>query len=246
MSRLKGRAALVTGAARGIGAAICQALAAEGAKVVVADVLEAGAATAEALGPAAAFAALDVTDPAAWERAVAFAEQRHGPLSILVNNAGRMAGGYLADLDVEVWRQVLDVNLTGAWLGMRAAIPSMRRAGGGAIVNISSVAGLVGYPNRAAYGASKWALRGLTKAAALEFAPLGVRVNSIHPGPIRTQLTQGYPEDAWAGQAIARFGEPQEVARLAVFLAVEPATGTGEEFLVDGGVVAGPALRSEP
>jgi 3alpha(or 20beta)-hydroxysteroid dehydrogenase len=247
MMRLAGRSALVTGAAGGIGSAICRAFVAEGASVMATDVADAGGAALVAqLGPRAAYAALDVASPAAWRRVVAAAEARHGPLSILVNNAGIVGGGLIETLDPALWAQVLAVNLGGTFLGMQAALPSLRRAGGGAIVNVSSTAGLVGYPDRAAYVASKWGVRGLTKTAALEFARDHIRVNSVHPGPIRTPLTAGYAEDSWDAQAIPRFGEPAEVARMVVFIVAEATYSTATEFVVDGGLVAGAALRPMP
>ncbi len=245
--RLAGRSALVTGAAGGIGAAICRAFAAEGAAVTATDVADsAGEALAAQLGPRATYARLDVASPDAWRRAVADAEARSGPLSILVNNAGLIGAGPIETLDPALWAQVLAVNLGGTFLGMQAALPSLRRAGGGAIVNISSTAGLVGYPDRAAYVASKWGVRGLTKTAALEFARDRIRVNSVHPGPIRTALTAGYPDDAWDAQPIPRFGEPDEVARLVVFIVAEASYSTASEFVVDGGIVAGAARSDDP
>lgn len=245
--RLAGRSALVSGGARGIGAAICRAFVAEGAAVTVADIADDdGQALADELGPLAAYARLDVASPDAWRQTVDAAEARSGPLSILVNNAGLIGAGLIETLDPALWTQVLAVNLGGTFLGMQAALPSLRRAGGGAIVNISSTAGLVGYPNRAAYVASKWGVRGLTKTAALEFARDNIRVNSVHPGPIRTALTAGYSDDSWSAQAIPRFGEPAEVARMVVFIVAEASYSTAAEFIVDGGIVAGAARTDDP
>lgn len=242
--RLAGRSALVTGGAGGIGAAICRAVAADGAFVTIADISDAaGEALAVELGPRAAYTHLDVSSADGWRRAVGDADSRGGPLSILVNNAGLIGPGLIEHLDPALWAQVIAVNLGGTFLGMQAALPSMRRAGGGAIVNISSTAGLVGYANRAAYVASKWGVRGLTKTAALEFARDNIRVNSVHPGPIRTPLTAGYAEDRWRDQAIPRFGDPEEVARMVMFIVVEASFSTASEFVVDGGITAGAALR---
>lgn len=239
MSRLVGRSALVTGAAGGIGAAICRAFVAAGATVTATDISK----DVSLLGDCgASFIHLDVTSPAAWHQAVAVAEACSGPISILVNNAGIIGPSLIEDLDPALWAQVLATNLTGTFLGMKAVLPSLRRAGGGSIVNISSTAGLVGYANRAAYVASKWGIRGLTKTAALEFALDNIRVNSVHPGPIRTSLTSSYPEDSWQSQAIPRFGEPDEVARLVTFLVAEASYSTASEFIVDGGITAGIAL----
>ena len=243
MGRLSGRSALVTGGAGGIGAAVCRAFAAEGAFVTVSDIADTnGQALAQELGPRAAYAHLDVSSAEGWQRAVADAEAQGGPLSILVNNAGTIGPGLIEHLDPALWTKVIAVNLGGTFLGMQAARPSMRRAGGGAIVNISSTAGLVGYPNRAAYVASKWGIRGLTKTAALEFARDNIRVNSVHPGPIRTELTAGYDEGAWAAQAIPRFGEAEEVARMVTFIVADASFSTASEFIVDGGIAAGTAL----
>ena len=242
MGRLDGRVALVTGAVGGLGRAICRALYEDGAAVVAADILdEAGEELAKSLGERAFYQPLDVTDPGRWDAAVANAETRFAPLSILVNNAGLIGPGLIEDLDPLVWSHVLNVNLGGTVFGMKAALPSMRRAGGGAIVNISSTAGLAGYANRAAYVASKWGVRGITKTAALEFARDGIRVNSVHPGPIRTPLTAGYPAGMWDCQPIPRFGEPEEVAKMVVFLAADATYSTGGEFLVDGGIATGSA-----
>lgn len=242
MRRLADRSALVTGAAGGIGAAICRAFVAAGATVTATDICEDVSLLGDVLEAGASFAHLDVTSPDSWRRAVADAEARAGPISILVNNAGIIGPGLIEDLDPVLWAQVIATNLTGTFLGMKAVLPSMRRAGGGAIVNISSTAGLVGYPNRAAYVASKWGVRGLTKTAALEFARDNIRVNSVHPGPIRTPLTSYYPEDSWQHQAIPRFGEAEEVARLVTFLVAEASYSTASEFVVDGGITAGVAL----
>ncbi|MDO9489328.1 MAG: SDR family oxidoreductase [Sphingomonadaceae bacterium] len=242
MTCLAGRSALVTGAAGGIGAAICRAFVAEGAVVTATDIDdEGGRALASELGPCATYAHLDVSMPGAWRQVVADAEARSGPLSILVNNAGIIGAGLIETLDPALWAQVLAINLGGTFLGMQAALPSLRRAGGGAIVNISSTAGIVGYPDRAAYVASKWGVRGLSKTAALEFARDNIRVNSVHPGPIRTALTAGYPDESWDAQPIPRFGEPAEVARMVVFIVAEASYSTASEFIVDGGIMAGAA-----
>jgi 3alpha(or 20beta)-hydroxysteroid dehydrogenase len=232
---------IVTGGARGIGAAVARTLVAEGARVVVADILDVpGKALVEEFGGHAMFAHLDVTDPDQWAAVVAAAERSFGPVSVLVNNAGIVEFGRIDEQPPATFRRVLDVNLYGAWLGMRAVLPSLRRAGGGCVVNVSSTAGLLGYANLGAYVASKWALRGLTKTAALEFARDGVRVCSVHPGPIRTPMTAGMDTPAVvAGQPIPRFGEPEEVARMVRYLVVEATYSTGSEFVVDGGAATG-------
>ncbi len=253
MGKLDGRTALVSGGARGIGAAIARGVVEEGGRVVIGDLLDVeGAELVTELGEERArFVHLDVTDPDQWRDAVAEAESAFGAVSVLVNNAGIIRWGSLADMDQAVWHEVLGVNLTGVFLGMHAAIPSLRRAGGGAIVNISSASGLVGLPMQSAYTASKWGVRGLTKSAAVELAREGIRVNSVHPGPIRTPMTEATDpaiiarrEQVLASQLIPRMGEPEEVARLVVFLASEEAGFcTGSEFVVDGGAVTGQVRR---
>lgn len=238
---LQGRTVIITGGARGIGAAITRVMADEGAHVVVTDILDDdGKALDQELGAHAIYQHLNVTDERQWHDVVAAAEKTFGPVSVLVNNAGIVEFGHIDEQSPESFRRVLDINLTGAWLGMRAVIPSMRRAGDGCIVNISSTAGLMGYANNGAYVASKWGMRGLTKTAALEFAPDGVRVSSVHPGPIRTPMTAGLDEAAVAGQQpIPRYGEPEEVARMVRFVVAEATYSTGAEFVIDGGAVTG-------
>ncbi|MFG2250697.1 SDR family NAD(P)-dependent oxidoreductase [Spirillospora sp. NPDC048823] len=237
---LDGKAAIVTGAARGIGAAIATALQADGARVMIIDVLDRdGAALAEQLGEHAAYVHADVTDPAHWHAAVSETERLFGPVAVLVNNAGIVEFGPIAEQPASSFRRVIDINLFGAWLGMRTTLPSLRRAGGGCIVNISSTAGLMGYAGLGAYTASKWALRGLTKTAALELAADRVRVCSVHPGPIHTPMTAGMDDAVTAAQPIPRFGEPDEVARMVHFIITGATYSTGSEFLVDGGAVTG-------
>ena len=242
MAKLDGRVALVTGGARGMGEAHARALAAEGARVVVGDVLEAeGAAVADELGDGARFAALDVTDEGSWQAAVALAEEAFGPISVLVNNAGVLAVAPIAELAIEEWRRVIDTNLTGAFLGMKTVHPSMRRAGGGAIVNVSSMAAYIAVAPASAYTASKWGLRGLTKAAALEFGPDNIRVNSIHPGMIMTPMIEGAAGEATqsARYPIPRFGRSEEVATTMLHIVCDATYSTGSEFCVDGGILAG-------
>jgi 3alpha(or 20beta)-hydroxysteroid dehydrogenase len=237
---LYGKTAIVTGGARGIGAAIASTFAAEGARVVITDVLDDdGKILAEQLGDRAMYLQLDVTDPQQWQTAVAETERFFGPVSVLVNDAGIVDYGSIEQQSPESFRRVIDINLYGTWLGLHTILPSLRRAGGGCVVNISSTAGLMGYANIGAYTASKWAIRGLTKTAALEFAPDGVRVCSVHPGPIHTPMTAGTDEAIAAGQPIPRFGEPEEVARMVRFIVVDATYSTGSEFVVDGGAVTG-------
>ncbi|NJP99141.1 glucose 1-dehydrogenase [Streptomyces zingiberis] len=244
MGRLDGRTAIVTGGARGIGAAVARLFTAEGAAVLVADLLrEEGEALAGELGAAARFHPLDITGEDDWSAAVAAAEEAFGPVSVLVNNAGIVEFATIEEQPPERFRRVVEVNLYGAWLGLRATLPSLRRAGGGAVVNVSSTAGLMGYANLAAYSASKWGLRGLTKAAALELAPDRVRVCSVHPGPIATPMTSGFEESTMTGsQPVPRFGQPEEVARMILFVAADATYSTGSEFVVDGGATTGSLL----
>ncbi|WP_327117291.1 SDR family oxidoreductase [Nocardia sp. NBC_01730] len=243
MSRFSARNAIVTGGARGIGAAIAEALVKEDISVVIADLLEhEGCEVARKLGSTAKFCRLDVTDDANWRIVIDEAEEAFGPLAILVNNAGILDFGGIETQSPVMFRHVVDVNLYGAWLGMHLAAPRLRAGGGGVIVNISSTAGLLGYAGIGGYVASKWGLRGLTKAAAIELGPAGIRVCSVHPGPIHTPMTAGLDASVAATQPLARFGEPEEVAAMVRFLITEATFSTGSEFVLDGGATAGQAL----
>ena len=253
MKRFDHRTVIVTGGARGMGASHARGFVAEGANVVIADVLEQeGRTLADELGDHAIFFRLDVTSDRDWAAGVATAEDAFGPVSALVNNAGIVRFGLLEETEPAVWHQVIDVNLTGSYLGIRAVVPSMRKAGGGAIVNISSGAGLGGTFGAGAYVASKWGLRGLTKTAALELARDHIRVNSIHPGNVRTPMVAS-PDAAAAGGgavrdlAIPRIAEPDEITRLVLFVASDEASfSTGSEFIADGGYLLGPVPDSSP
>ncbi len=239
MGRVDGKVALISGAARGMGASHARLLAAEGARVVLGDVLDdEGRAVAEELGDAARYIHLDVTQPDDWSAAVALALREFGTLNVLVNNAGIVYRRTLRNLERERWQRVLDVNLTGTMLGIRAVIEPMTAAGGGSIINMSSIQAMRGTPGNHGYVASKWAIRGLTKSAALELAPNNIRVNSLHPGMIRTPMTAHMPEDL-VTSPLGRIGEPVEVSTFVLFLAGDESSfATGAEFVMDGGLIA--------
>jgi 3alpha(or 20beta)-hydroxysteroid dehydrogenase len=241
--RLEGKVALITGAARGQGEAEARRFVAEGAKVLLTDVLDDdGEAAAKALGDAAAYQHLDVTSEDEWNAAVATAEGLFGPLSILVNNAGILDMAPIHEQDIDRFRKVLDINLVGTVIGMKVAAASMRKAGGGSIINIASNAGMVGLPQAAAYVSSKWAVRGVSKTAAIDLGPFGIRVNSVHPGGIATPMTGGGNElSGWVKKLpIPRWGQPDDVANVVTFLASdEAAYVTGAEWSVDGGATSG-------
>jgi 3alpha(or 20beta)-hydroxysteroid dehydrogenase len=238
MGRVEGKVALISGGARGMGAEHARLLAEEGAKVVIGDILDdEGKALAAEIGDAARYVHLDVTQPDQWDAAVATATGEFGKLNVLVNNAGIVALGQLRNFDLAKWQKVIDVNLTGTFLGMRVAVDPMTEAGGGSIINVSSIEGLRGAPAVHPYVASKWAVRGLAKSAALELAPLNIRVNSIHPGFIRTPMTAKLPEDM-VTVPLGRPGEAREVATFVLFLASDESSySTGSEFIMDGGLV---------
>jgi 3alpha(or 20beta)-hydroxysteroid dehydrogenase len=249
--RLHGKVAIITGGARGQGEAEVRRFVAEGAKVVIGDVLDdAGEKVAADLGEGATYAHLDVTNEADWASAVALAEERYGPLNVLVNNAAihwfKPIEFETADGLERMWR----VNALGPFLGMKAVLEPMRRAGGGSIVNISSTAGITGYAFHGAYGHTKWALRGLSRVAAVEFGPSGIRVNTVHPGPIKTTMLPDYenPEidKRFNKLPLQRAGDADEVAKLVVFLASDDSSFiTGIEHVIDGGSTTGPPIPYE-
>jgi 3alpha(or 20beta)-hydroxysteroid dehydrogenase len=245
--RLDGKTAIVTGAARGQGAAIAELFVSHGANVLLGDVLDAeGAVVAEKLGPAARYHHLDVRSEELWSDAVDQCVELFGGVDVLVNNAGVIRLGTVSTTTPADYRSVIEVNQLGCYLGMHSVVPSMERRGGGSIINTSSVAGLHGTNGVFAYSASKYAIRGMTRSAALELGGLGIRVNSIHPGTIDTPMING-PEFAdvdrvafAAGLPARRVGEPIDVAWLALFLASDESSYcTGSEFVVDGGSSCG-------
>ena len=247
--RLEGKVAMITGAARGQGAAEARLFAQEGAKVIVADVsdLEGIAVAAEIAeaGGDAIYVHLDVTDESEWDAAVQSAVTSFGKLDILVNNAGIWRRGHVMETSSEQWDDIMDVNAKGVFLGTKAAIPEMRKAGGGSIVNISSTAGLVGSKTSSAYSASKGAVRIFSKSTAIQYASEGIRANSIHPGPIDTDMgDQVWPdptsrEASISRTALSRIGTAQDIAYGALYLASDESSFvTGSELVIDGGVTA--------
>src|SRR5262245_31292422 len=242
--RLDGKVALISGAARGMGECEARLFAREGAKVVLGDVLEEqGRQVAKEIGAAATFVRLNVTEESDWQRAVETTERMYSKLNILVNNAGIVRMAPLDETSLEAWNEVISVNQTGVFLGMKQAIPAIRRAGGGSIINISSVAGLVGLSNIPAYQASKGAVRLLTKNAAIQYAQDKIRVNSIHPGRIETPMTAPLNperrEMVLRMTPLGRDGKPEEVAYGVLYLASDESSFvTGAELVIDGGFTA--------
>ncbi|QHG85530.1 SDR family oxidoreductase (plasmid) [Rhodococcus rhodochrous] len=239
MSNLTGKVALVTGGASGIGEATARALADAGAQVTVADVQdEAGTLVAKETG--GNYVHLDVTDETQWSSAVEEITAKQGNISVLVNNAGVFLPGGTEHVSVEHFRRSFEVNQLGVFFGIRAVVPSMSQGGGGSIINISSSAGLVGVPDAIAYSSSKWAVRGLTKGAALDLARYGIRVNSVHPGLVDTPIFTGFPQEQIEAMTsvlpFPRLGKPEEIAALVRFLASDESSfSTGSEFIADGG-----------
>ena len=251
--RLEGKVALITGGARGMGAAEAKLFSREGAKVVIADVLEDEGRRTEAeineTGGDAIFVRLDVTRQTEWDDAVARAIQEFGKLDIVINNAGIAVGNSIEDTSVETWDRVMDINAKGVFFGTKAAIAQMKAQGtGGSIINISSVSGIIGQNSvNAVYNASKGAVRIFSKSAAIQHAAEGIRVNTIHPGPIETPMTaEGRVNAERIGEytvaennPMGRYGKPEEVAYGALYLASDESSYvTGAEIVIDGGFTA--------
>jgi len=247
MGRLEGKVALITGAARGQGEAEARLFVEEGARVVLGDVLdESGKEVAESLGDAAIYCHHDVSQGASWKNFTAAAVSAFGSINVLVNNAAILRVRPIAEISVEEYMSVIEVNQLGVLLGMQAVLPALIEAGGGSVVNISSVAGLGGLPGMVPYVSSKFAIRGMTKTAAIEFAEHGIRVNSVHPGGVDTAMisipgetsNQDGRRDQRSDVLLGRVGEPIEIAKLVAFLASDDSSYcTGSEFTADGGMM---------
>ena len=247
MGRLDGKVALISGGARGQGATAAKRIVAEGGKAVIGDILDdEGKALAKELGDDGLYAHLDVTNEDDWRSAVADTEQAFGRLDVLLNNAGILKFGKLEEMTLDEYMQVINVNQVGVFLGMKAAAPAMKRTGGGSIINISSVEGLRGLPRLTAYSASKFAVRGMSKSAAVELGKHKIRVNSIHPGFIDTPMTRAQglenidvDELFKSGVPMRRAGTPDDIVNMVVFLASDESSYcTGAEFIVDGGATS--------
>ena len=248
--RLERKVAFISGGARGMGAAEARLFVREGAKVAIGDILETEGRQLEAeineTGGEALFVRTDVTSEADWHRAISSTVERFGGLHILVNNAGVVSWGTLEDTTVEEWDRVMDINAKGVFLGTKTAIVEMRKGGGGSIINISSVSGMIGQDAiQPVYNASKGAVRVFTKAAAVQYAREGIRVNSLHPGSVATPMTAGRradPEQLRLGLSLiplGRIAEPEEIAYGALFLASDESSFmTGSELVIDGGFTA--------
>jgi len=249
MGRLDGKVALITGGARGMGKSHVRQFVAEGARVLFGDVLDdRGTALAASLdGRSCRFVHHDVTSEADWAAAVDAAVGTFGRLDVLVNNAGVLSFARIADMPLAEFRRILEVNAVGCWLGMKAVLEPMQAAGGGSIVNISSIEGFTGAAGLSAYSASKFAVRGMTKSAAAEFGEFGIRVNSVHPGGVLTSMTLGQTGSAEQAGAflrampLGRFARPAEISALVAYLASDESSySTGSEFVADGGILSGP------
>ncbi|MXX31122.1 MAG: glucose 1-dehydrogenase [Chloroflexi bacterium] len=253
MGQLDGKVAIISGGARGQGEAEARLFAREGAAVVLGDILdEDGQRVAESIidaGGQAAYVHLDVTSETDWSDIVDKAVAEFGRVDLLLNNAGILPVATIEHATLEHFREVVDVNLVGVFLGIRAVIAAMREAGGGCIINTSSTAGIQGYPGLGAYASSKFAVRGLTKVAAVELGGDNIRVNSVHPGPIDTPML--FNSDAKRDEhgdrpmriPISRMGRADEIAKMMLFIAADATYSTGSEFIVDGGLTASSNLN---
>ncbi len=253
MGQLDGKVALITGGARGMGKAHVRRFVSEGAKVVFGDLLEEeGAKLASEFNGEALFIRMNVTQPEDWEAAVGLAVESFGKLDVLVNNAGIIRVKNIEDMELSEFQAVINVNLVGQWLGIKAVIPAMKAAGGGSIINVSSTEGFVSAAGFSAYSAGKFGIRGVTKSAARELGPYGIRVNTIHPGGIFTSMSLD-PEvveraadnaDAFMkALPLGRLGKTHEVSGLVSFLASDDSSYcSGSEILVDGGMITGPGF----
>ena len=247
--RLEGKVALISGGARGMGAVEAKLFAQEGARVVIGDILvDLGKQTEAEINEAGGeclFVHLDVTSEASWTAAVGETAERFGKLDILVNNAGISRNYNVVEEPVKVWDEVMDINAKGVFLGTKAAIPEMRKAGGGSIINISSVAGMIGINNSTSYNASKGAVRLLTKSTAIQYAGEGIRANSVHPNTIETDMTAplladpAFRQDRINRTPLRRLGQPEDVAYGVLYLASDESSFvTGSELVIDGGRTA--------
>ena len=246
-TRVAGKVALVSGGARGMGASHARRLADQGAKVVIGDLLDGeGTELVTELGEDnALFVHLDVTNFDSWTAAVDATVERFGKLDVLVNNAGIFTRGSVEEASVEDWRKTIDIDLTGNFLGMKAAVPAMKAAGAGSIINISSIAGLVGFKNRAAYAAAKWGVLGLTKTSALDLGEYHIRVNSIHPGSVKTPMTADLKR-GFEQIPLGHDADVKEISDLILFLASDESTFiSGSAIAIDGGETAGNNLRPD-
>ncbi len=254
MNRLEKKVALVTGGARGLGAAAVRMMVKEGARVVFGDVLDAeGEALQEELGDSAVFVHMDVTEQSDWDAAIERAE-KFGPLNVLVNNAAVVHMAALSETTDEDYMRVFKINQFGTFIGIRSVIEPMKRAGSGSIINVSSIDGLHSAAGLSAYSSTKWAVRGLTKNAAIELGQYGIRVNSVHPGGMYTAMggsefasVEDLNESTYSRFPIPRVGMPEEVAQVILFLATDEASySTGSEFVADGGWFTGMRNPSMP
>lgn len=251
MGRLDGKVAIITGGARGQGEAEARLFCDEGAKVVIGDVLEEeGRAVAADIGDACSFVPMDVRKPDDWQKAIE-AATAFGTLNVLVNNAAIMLFASIEEQSIEDYMRVIEINQLGCFLGMKSVAPTMKAGGEGSIINVSSIDGLSAKNGIAAYAASKWAIRGMTKVAALEFGHHGIRVNSLHPGGVDTIM--GNPasmdtiDEFYKEQPIPRCGKSEDIARMALFMASDDCSySTGAEFVSDGGWTAGTRLKWLP